>query len=295
MKKILLITAIIWVWYYMFWTNSSNKVHHIKQQINNELSTNFVAKDNILNKYNWNYNWNTVISNFWQAKSLLYKIYNKDLWNEFRKTIYCGCKFNWKQVDKLSCWLSTKWYKTRSERIEREHVVPAENFGRAFKSWREWNKNCKYYSKTKWKYITYKGRKCAEKVSPLFNLMEADLYNLFPADGALNAYRSNYQIAEIPWEQRKFGKCDFEISNRKVEPPQDKKGDIARVYMYMQTVYWKNKWLKIISEKNRKLIEAWNKMDPIDKQECIVYFTKKKYQKNINPILDKTCQKMINK
>ena len=123
----------------------------------------------------------------------------------------------------------------------------------------------------------------------LFLLMEADLYNLFPADGALNAYRSNYQIAEIPWEERNFWECDFEIKDRKVEPPQDKKGDIARIYMYMQLVYGKKHWLKIISNKNEKLIKIWNEIDPISKEECEVYLAKKKYQKNINPILEWPC------
>lgn len=84
--------------------------------------------------------------------------------------------------------------------------------------------------------------------------MEADLYNLAPADWALNAYRSNYNIAEIPWEKRKFWSCDFEIENRKMEPPENKKWDIARTYIYMQLVYWKKNWLKIISDKNKKLI-----------------------------------------
>lgn len=278
-------------------TKISNSIKKTKQTIIDNTKEQVLEiitwQNNILTKYHWRYKGNTIIANFSKTKKILYKIYNKDLWKGFRKTIYCWCNFSWKKIDKKSCWLITKWYKKRSKRIEREHVVPAENFWKAFKSWREGNEKCKYYSKSKWKYINYKGRKCAEKASPLFNLMEADLYNLFPADGALNAYRSNYQIAEIPWEIRKFWKCDFEIDNRKVEPPQDKKGDIARVYMYMQLVYGKSKWLKIISEKNKKLIETWNKMDPISKDECIVYFDKKKYQKNINPILEAPCDKLL--
>ena len=296
MKKVFAIWLIALAWYSAYnWLNAP--IQNVQQKTNISLANNLKANDKILSKYNWDYKGNTVIANFSKTKKILYKIYNKDLSSSFRRTIYCGCDFSWKIVDKKSCGLATKWYKNRNSRIEREHVVPAENFGRAFKSWREGDKKCKYYSKSKWKYITYKGRKCAEKASPLFDLMEADLYNLFPADGALNAYRSNYQIAEIPWEKRQFGKCDFEIDfkNRKEEPPQDKKGDIARVYMYMQLVYWKSKWLKIISNKNKKLIEVWNKQDPISKDECIVYFDKKKYQKNINPILEKPCEKLLNK
>jgi len=280
----------------LLWCNFNRKSDNVTKlnNLNKTLIINTINNQNkILEKYNWNYKGNTVINKFSKAKNILYKIYNKNLWEEYRKTIYCWCDFVWKKVNKKSCWLITKGYKKRSNRIEREHVVPAENFWRAFKSWRDGNSKCYSISRKTHKKHYYKWRKCAEKVSPLFNLMEADIYNLFPADGALNAYRSNYQIAEIPWEKRKFWQCDFEIENRKVEPPQDKKGDIARVYMYMQLVYGKNKGLKIISEKNKKLIEVWNKIDPISKEECEVYYIKKKYEKNINPILEVPCKNII--
>jgi len=274
--------------------NKIIKTEKITNNTNKDLNTLIENKEYILNKYNWNYKGNTVISNFNKSKHYLYKIY-WSLNNDYKKTIYCWCNFNWKKVYLNSCWLKTKGYKNRINRIEREHIVPAENFGRYFKSWRLGNKLCKYYSKSKKKYIYYKGRKCAEKVNPLFNLMEADLYNLAPSDWALNAYRSNYQIAEISWEKKKFGKCDFEIDfkNRKMEPPQNRKWDIARTYMYMQLIYWKKKGLKIISNKNKKLIEIWNKEDQIDKYECTIYYKKKEIQKNINPILNNTCKKIM--
>jgi len=267
----------------------STNMNNIKREIINQVSNNLEDQDNILRQYNWNYKWNTVISKFTKAKRILYKIYNKNLWQDFRKTIYCWCDFHWKIVNKKSCWLTTKWYKKRSKRIEREHVVPAENFWRSF----EERRNPRKFNKCKLKSGKYKsGRKCAETNS-LFNLMEADLYNLFPSDWALNAYRSNYNIAEIPWKERRFWACDFKIKNKKMEPPQDEKGDIARVYMYMQLVYGRKRGLKIISNKNEKLIKAWNKMDPISKKECQVYFAKKKYQKNINPILENPCERIM--
>jgi len=265
------------------------KINEITNQTKDKVKDTIIWSDNILKQYNWVYKWNTVIKNFSITKRYLYKIYNNYLPESFRRTVYCWCKFNWKIVDKKSCWLKTKWYKSRSNRIEREHVVPAENFWRSF----EERRNPKEFNKCKlknWKYKSW--RKCAE-TNPLFDLMEADLYNLLPSDWALNAYRSNYNIAEIPWEERKFWACDFEISNRKVEPPQNVKWNIARIYLYMQVVYWKKRWLKIISNKNEKLIEAWNKEDPIDKNECQVYYIKKKIQKNIDPILDWPCKKLL--
>lgn len=44
----------------------------------------------------------------------------------------------------------------------------------------------------------FKGRKCAEKVSREYRLMQADLYNLYPAIGAVNALRQNYNFQMLP-------------------------------------------------------------------------------------------------
>jgi len=95
--------------------------------------------------------------------------------------------------------------------------------------------------------------------------MESDLYNLVPAVGEINGLRSNYSFGMISGEQREFGACDMEIVNRKAEPPENVRGNIARTYMYMESSYPGH---GIISKKNRKLFEAWNKMDPVDEWEC---------------------------
>lgn len=84
--------------------------------------------------------------------------------------------------------------------------------------------------------------------------MQADMYNLVPAVGEINALRSNYSFAKIPGEKREFGSCDIEIEDGKVEPPPGVRGDIARIYMYMD---WAYPGHGIISRKNKKLFEAW--------------------------------------
>ncbi len=102
-------------------------------------------------------------------------------------------------------------------------------------------------------------------MAPKFRYMESDLYNLVPAVGEINGLRSNYSFAMIPGEKRAFGKCDMEIEGRKAEPPPGKRGDIARTYFYMG---WAYPGHGIISKKNRKLFEAWDKGDPVDEWEC---------------------------
>ena len=63
-------------------------------------------------------------------------------------------------------------------------------------------------------------------------------------------------MAIIKGEKREFGECDVEIMNKKVEPRESIRGEIARTYLYMNSVY---PGRGIISKKNRKLIDTWNR------------------------------------
>lgn len=226
---------------------------------------------------------NTTINSFSTSKKNLERyVYD---WKELeRTTYYCWCDYTaTKNVKTWNCWYVNDWkYITRSKKIEWEHIVPAENFWNSFEEWREWHKSC---VTSKWKEFTW--RNCARKANEEFRYMESDMYNLVPAIWALNALRSNYQIAEIEGEERKYGKCDFEIDSRKMEPPLEQKWDIARIYLYMEYSY---PWKWIISNKNEKLIQAWNSLDPISKEECNRYEAIKKVQKNENIILKEACK-----
>ena len=83
-----------------------------------------------------------------------------------------------------------------------------------------------------------------------------------------------------------FGKCDVEIKSRKVEPREKIRGEIARTYMYMDSVYTGR---GIISKKNRKLFDAWNKSDPVDEWECERAKRIERIQGNRNEVVMRDC------
>lgn len=226
---------------------------------------------------------NTFNSSFSKAKQYLEEdVYNIE-WLE-RNSFYCWCYYSSdKIVDKDSCWFEDNWkYVTRSEKIEWEHVVPAEAFWQSFIEWREWHKVC---VDSKWE--SYKWRKCVEKVNLTYKYMQADMYNLVPAIWSINALRSNYSFSIISWEEREFWLCDFEVDDRKAEPKEDIRWDIARIYMYMNINY-PGRW--VISNKNKKLFEAWNKEDPVSNNECERYKLIKSIQGNENSVLKEVCE-----
>lgn len=231
-------------------------------------------------------NGNITISSFSAAKRLL----KTKVWHipDLRKTVYCGCEYDEKYtVSYTLCGFKPRKNVKRAHRIEWEHVVPASVFGHYFKAWTDGNVRCKKKSGKR-----YKGRRCAKKVDKQFKLMEADMYNLMPAIGEVNGDRSNYPYALISGEIRKYGACDMEIANKKAEPSPDIRGDVARVYFYMDSAYPSK---GIVTKSNQKMLEKWDKSDPVDWAECLRNAMIEKYQKNRNEIVHSRCVEMTNK
>ena len=112
------------------------------------------------------------------------------------------------------------------------------------------------------------------------------MYNLVPAVGFINQKRSNLPYGEIPGEKRKFGSCDFEVENGLVEPLPNIRGNIARIYFYMNNAYPDR--IKLNKEE-LKMFKAWDRSDPVDKWECTRCRRIERLQGNENPVLKKAC------
>jgi deoxyribonuclease-1 len=83
-----------------------------------------------------------------------------------------------------------------------------------------------------------------------------------------------------------FGECKAIIEGRKFEPMDHAKGIVARTYMYMDQTY---PGRGIISDKNKKLFEAWDKLFPVTQWECRRAELIRSFQGNENPVLKKVC------
>lgn len=215
---------------------------------------------------------------FSKAKKLMIE----KVYFDHRETLYCGAKFDVKKNIALPAGFHTDKYIKRSKRLEWEHVVPAENFGRTFSEWRDGHPKC-VDSKGK----AFKGRNCASKVNKEYRYMQSDLYNLYPAIGAVNAVRSNYNFTMLPDVKPAFGSCLVKVDARKVEPTIESRGQIARTYLYMEQRYPRYK----ISKPQRQLMHAWNKMYPVSTWECLRAERISKIQGNRNTLVTEQCEK----
>ncbi len=223
---------------------------------------------------------NTTIESVPEAKRLLLN----EIYYDQDTTFYCGSTFTPDKTvsHKKSGYIPVDKKEKRAYRLEWEHIVPAYVLGKSDPAWRDGDPACVDRNNR-----PFKGRQCAEIASEEFQYMEADMYNLVPAIGEVNGLRSNYSYAMIPGEKRAFGACNMEIEDRKAEPPDNRYGDIARTYMYMDDVYPGH---GIISNKNAKLFEAWNTLDPVDAWECERARRIEAAQGNENHIVKAACR-----
>jgi len=161
-------------------------------------------------------------------------------------------------IDKKSCGYipRNKYTKKgklniRVNRIEWEHVIPAENFGRQFPCWREGDSKCITF---KGKY--YKGRRCCTKVNKKYRIMQADMHNLFPSVGELNADRKNFKFDfDLPSGEQ-YGQCNFNVlfKEKRVKIREEIRGVIARDYLYFHAMYNME-----LSKQELSKFKAWNR------------------------------------
>ena len=188
-------------------------------------------------------------TSFSAAKKMAATIYQDN-----QQTFYCNCPYksiraNGKTTlapDLKACGYQVRKQKTRANRIEWEHIVPAWVFGHQRLCWQSG------------------GRRNCQK-DPVFRAMEADLFNLVPSIGEVNGDRSNFSFSDLNHIPDMYGQCDFKVDfkTKRVEPPKNRLGEIARTYLYMADKYG----LKL-SKQDQQLYNAWNSLYPVNEWEA---------------------------
>ena len=213
-----------------------------------------------------------------QSRKLMYS----EVFFDHRETLYCGAHYDEHREVTLPDGFVVSSHAKRATRAETEHIVPAENFGRTFSEWREGHPLC-VHSDGK----PYKGRKCAEVANAEFREMEADMHNLYPAIGSVNAARGNRNFdllgSSVPSD---FGICPMKIEGRRVEPPKRARGIIARAYLYFENRYARYN----MSRQQRRLMQAWDAQYPVTEWECVRNRRIKRIQGNGNPFVERVCR-----
>ena len=206
------------------------------------------------------------------------------IYKGYEETLYCGYTFDSKTKKiNLPASFSAEVHQERSPFVELEHVVPADHFGSSFREWSHGAGRCINKNGTH-----YKGRRCADEVSVEYRFMQADMYNLFPAVGSVNALRSNFPYAMLEGVQNSFGSCEMKVADGKAEPPERARGRIARAMLYMAATYPTRYKM---DEQTKKMVEDWNQSYPATETECIIASRIEEFQKNPNPFVIEACRR----
>ncbi|WP_419570143.1 endonuclease [Rheinheimera sp.] len=184
-------------------------------------------------------------ASFESAKKVASRVYSAE-----KQEFYCGCAIRWQAgkgtPDLTSCGYQVRKNGPRASRIEWEHVMPAQQFGSPLSCWQQGGR-----------------KQCAAK-DPLFQQMEADLFNLKPAIGEVNGDRAHYRFGMLPNAKAAYGQCPVKIDfqARLVEPRAQIRGDIARIHFYMA-----DKYGIVLAKAQQQLFMAWHQQDPVDAAE----------------------------
>ena len=214
--------------------------------------------------------------NFYQAKKIL-----PDVYQGLNQTFYCGCAYDGttNKVDLNGCGYRIRKDPRRAGRVEWEHVVPAWAIGHQRQCWQNG------------------GRSNCSKSDPVYAKAEGDLHNLTPAIGEINNDRSNYRFSV--WTrspsatESMYGQCKMlvDFKGRKVQPPENVRGKIARITFYMV-----NEYDLALSPQERRLYCVWAKAYPVDRWEQIRNQRIAAVQGNTNPfisqpsLIDRVCR-----
>lgn len=190
------------------------------------------------------------------------------IYDGHRITLYCGCAYKSDgdsdgsgRPDLMACGFSgPAKHEARAKRTEWEHIVPASLMpARQMACWAD-PSSIDACQKSNGSFL--KGRACCEKSSQEARNMIFDLHNLAPSIGQVNALRLNDHYGEINGENRPFGACAAEDVDGLFEPGDEERGDVARVWLYMN---WKHG--VVISDDELRMFIRWDRADPVSAWE----------------------------
>lgn len=217
------------------------------------------AKECVLKHTTLNY---TDLPNYWQYSDVYPQLVNgnKRWWDMYSNAVYL---IQNGQTGKASF---------SANKMQREHSVP--------KSWWKLNGSVEY--------------------TPAYS----DMWNLYPSDGAANQAKLNYPLGPTVTTTFDNGvskvggaKTGYGGGSSKVfEPADEYKGDFARAYMYVATVYDDINWVETYMYKKeayptlqtwaREMLLQWCRKDPVDQKEIDRNNVVEQYQGNRNPFVD---------
>jgi len=171
------------------------------------------------------------------------------------QTFYCQVPID-RQGVALSC---PQGWSEDDCKVEWDHIVPASFLGKKLPCWG--TDVCSID-------LNWSHRRCCQETSVEFRFREANVMNLVPVLRKLNREKSHFLPGVVQDKKHVKNLCGLKIDRKKkiFEPPDWRKGWVARVYLRMDEYYQ-----LALSTQQRALLEQWNKAFPEDEEEKRYY------------------------
>ncbi|WP_345975370.1 endonuclease [Sulfurimonas sp. HSL3-7] len=210
-----------------------------------------------------------------QAIKLIKKIHF-----DYKKTWLNSCDYTYDLqscMDKTMVDTSTCSVQEQNQTVKWIQVVPDSFYGR--------NRECMNEEVCVSKYTgkNYKGKRCCRQSDAAYRKMEADLFNFIPVVSSIADKRKDQIFMKVDKAEYVVGKVKMDA--KAIEPPDNLKGDIARVYLYMNERYGLDLTLE-----EKEDYYYWHKLDSVDKRECAIAKTIMKIQGSTNRWIKEGCR-----
>lgn len=174
------------------------------------------------------------------------------------REIYCGCPIYYEGAVKfekgpLACKYEPPEGGTDDKRIDIEHIVPKSRF---------------------------------KKDNPeINNMWTNDFHNMYPGIRKINNKRQVKPYAEGKISPPQYGRCETTIGNSFIHPRDASKGQIARAYLYMESI-----GAIRLTESEKSTYNKWHLNHRPQKEECerekIIFSIQGKH----NPFISNYCK-----
>lgn len=199
------------------------------------------------------------------------------IYADHRVTFFSGCAYQ----ENMEVGQGCRAAKASQQQVGWEYLVPVETYGKKLKAWTHGNPACKDENGR-----PYRGQACAAKVNNDFRRMESDLYNIVPEILEVKQLHRNYAIGAVPDGSFIFSSAQMKLGDNQIEPADRIKGDVARIYLYMDATYPD---AKILYPALKETMLKWSELDPVDAWECEKARRIAKTQGNENAFIEGPC------
>ena len=125
---------------------------------------------------------------------------------------------------------------------------------------------------------------CCRRIDEKYQQMEAGLFNLIPV---VSEIAENYQGRVFGVVKKPIIPVEtVKVDDAYLEPSDEVKGDIARVYLYMVERYGLQ-----LSLEQKEIFYRWHRLDAVDERECALAKIIMKVQNRRNRLITEGCKK----